>query len=131
MKKSTLKDNRTVKSYSEAFKQKVIQDISCGRKTKKEASRYYGCSEASIFNWIKRMNRLDLYNPTIRVQMPQENDQLRELKKQNKELKEALVKMQLKHLRSEADLEVALKELGYNSKEDFEKKQKANQSKKR
>ena len=63
--------------------------------------------------------------------MPQENDQLRELKKQNKELKEALVKMQLKHLRSEADLEVALKELGYNSKEDFEKKQKANQSKKR
>lgn len=131
MKKSTLKDNRTVKSYSEAFKQKVIRDISEGRKTKKEASRYYGCSEAAIFNWIKKMNRLDLYNPKIRVQMPQENEELRELKQKNKELKEALVQIQLKHLKSEADLEVALEELGYSSKEDFEKKQKANQSKKR
>ncbi len=131
MKKSKLKDNRTLKSYSEAFKQKVIQDISEGRKTKIEASRDYGCSESAIYSWIKKMSRLDLYNPKIIVQMPQEKDQLKELKQQNKELKEALIQIQLKHLKSEAYLEVAFEELGYTSKEDFEKKQKANQSKKR
>lgn len=131
MKKSTLKDNHTLKRYSEAFKQKVIRDISEGRKTKIEASRYYGCSEAAIYSWIRKMNRLDLYNPKVRVQMPQENEQIKDLKQQNKELKEALVQLQLKHLKSEADLEVALEELGYNSKEDFEKKQKASRSKKR
>ena len=131
MKKSTLKDNRTLKSYSEAFKQKVIQDISEGRKTKIEASRDYGCSESAIYSWIRKMSRLDLYNPKIIVQMPHEKDKLKELKQQNKALKEALVQIQLKHLKSEAYLEVAVEELGYTSKEDFEKKQKANQSKKR
>lgn len=63
--------------------------------------------------------------------MPQERDQIKELKQQIKELKEAVVQIQLKHLKSEADLAVALEELGYKSKDDFEKKQKANQSKKR
>lgn len=131
MKRSTLKDDRTLKQYSESFKQKVILEISEGRKTKKEASHYYGCSEATIYRWIRKMNRLDLFNPKVRVEMPHENDQLKSLKQQNKELKEALVQLQLKHLRSEADLEVALEELGYGSRKDFEKKHEANRSKKR
>ena len=131
MSKSTLKDNRTLKSYSESFKQKVLNEISDGKYTKNEVIRRYNIGTGTLYNWIRNMSRLELYNQKIRVQMPQERDEIKQLKKQIKELEQALVQIQLKHLKAEADLEVALEQLGYDSKEAFEKKQEANRSKKR
>ena len=130
MKKTTLKDGRTIKHYSESFKQKVLREITEGKITKNEAQRKYKIGAGSLYLWIKKYHRTDLYNPTIRIEMPKERDQKKALQQENKELKEALIQMQLKQLKSEADLAVALEELGYSSKEDFEKKQKANLSKK-
>ena len=62
--------------------------------------------------------------------MPKERDKKKALELENKQLKEALIQLQLKHLKSEADLECALEELGFSSKEAFKKKLKANPSKK-
>ena len=129
MSRSTLKDSRIVKRYSEVFKQKVLQDIATGRYSKQEAIRVYGLSNGAIYNWIKKSNRLDLLNKRVRIEMANEKDQLKELKSKLKEMESAMVQMQLKHLKSEADLAVAVEELGYEDKEEFLKKRKANRSK--
>lgn len=129
MSRSTLKDSRIVKRYSEAFKQKVLQDIATGKYNKQEAIRVYGLSSGAIYNWIKKSNRLDLLNKRVRIEMANEKDQLRELKSKLQEMESAMVQLQLKHLKSEADLAVAVEELGYKDKEEFLKKRKANRSK--
>ena len=123
--KVNLKDNRTVKRYSESFKQKVLQEITEGRITKAGAHHKYGMGFGTIYAWIRKYRRLELYNPKIRVEMPQELDEIKALKKRIKELENALVNTQLKHLTTEAELIVALQELGYNSTEDFKKKEKS------
>jgi len=129
MQKPTLKDNIIIRRYSEVFKQKVLQEIAQGKYSKQEVIRVYGLSAGSIYNWIKRSNRLDLLNKRVRIEMANEKDQLKELKSKLKEMESAMVQMQLKHLKSEADLAVAVEELGYKDKEEFLKKRKANRSK--
>lgn len=130
MKVVQLKDSRAVKHYSEAFKQKVLKEIRTGKFTKNEICRKYGISVGSIYFWIKKYNCFELYNPRIYVQMPNELEENQSLREENKRLKEALVQLQLKHLKSEADLVIALEQLGYVNKEEFEKKRKANPYKK-
>ena len=115
--KVNLKDNRTIRRYSEAFKFKVLQEISEGRITKKEASRKYGCSEATIFSWIEKYHRFELYNPRVEIKMPEEKKELKELKKENKRLKDALVQLQLKNLKAECDLEAAMEVFGFTAEE--------------
>ena len=127
--KVNLKDGRTIRHYSEAFKLKVLQDISEGHLSKKEASRKYGCSEASIFSWIRKYGRFDLYNPTIEIRMPTEKSEIKKLEKENKRLKDALVQMQLKNLKAECDLEAAMEVFGFTA-EELEKKAGASHSKK-
>jgi len=124
-----LKDGRTVKRYSEAFKQKVLNEISEGGVTKKEASRKYSISEAAIFSWIKKYSRLDLYNPHVYIKMPNEKDKLKALEEELAELKEAMIDSQIKAWKSESYLEVALEMLGMD-KAEFEKKRNALASKK-
>ena len=126
MKKVQLKDNRTIKRYSESVKSKILKEISEGRITKQEAVRKYGISPSSIYYWMERYNRLDLYNPTVRIMKTNERDQLKKLQNKVKELEKALATTQLRHIRSEADLSLALEILGYKDKEEFEKKTKSN-----
>ena len=115
--KVNLKNNRTLRRYSEAFKFKVLQEISEGRITKKEASRKYGCSEAAIFSWIEKYHRFELYNPSVEIKMPGDKNQVNALKKEVKELKEALVQLQLKNLKAECDLEAAMEVFGFTAEE--------------
>ena len=115
--KVNLKNNLTIRRYSEAFKFKVLQEISEGRITKKEASLKYGCSEKAIFTWIEKYHRFELYNPRIEIKMPSEKNQVRELKKEVKDLKEAMVQLQLKHLKAECDLEAAMEVFGFTAAE--------------
>jgi transposase-like protein len=131
MKVVKLKDSRTVKHYSEAFKQRILKEIRTGKFSKNEICRKYGISVGSIYFWIKKYNYYELYNPRIRIEMPNEIEKNKSIREENKRLKEALVRLQLKHLKSEADLAIAMEQLGYENKEEFEKKRKANPYKKR
>lgn len=128
-KKTRLKDHRTVRNYSNSFKIKVLEDLESGRLTKNEVVRHYGIGAGTLYQWIKKFGRLDLYNPRVIIQMPQERDQIKSLKQEIAELKEAMIESQLKAIRAESDLEVALEMLGVD-KSHFEKKQKASHSKK-
>ncbi len=117
--------------YSEAFKQQVVQEIEIGKHNLSSARKAYGIrGDETIQIWIRKMGKLELLNKIVRIEMPQEKDQMKELKRQNKELKEALVKMQVKQLRTESDLEVAMELLGYTDTEAFKKKLEELQSKK-
>ena len=126
-KKATLKNNSTVKRYSEALKLQALSDLSTGKRTKSEVINFYGVNPSTLYGWIKKYGRLDLYNPQLIVQMPQEPDRIKSLEAQVKELKEALVQSQLKQLRAECDLEVALEMMG-TSKDHFAKKRDASHS---
>jgi len=124
-----LKDGRTIRYFSESVKLKILDDIESGRMTKNEASRHYDVSVASIYRWMKKFGRLDLYNPRVIIQMPSEKDKIKALKEELAELKEAMIQTQLRSIKAESDLEVALEMMGLD-KPSFEKKQKAPHSKK-
>jgi len=123
---------RPIHRYSEAFKQKVISEIESGHHSLHSAQQAYQIGgDATISNWINKMGKLELLNKIVRIEMPQEKDQIKELKAQVKELKEALIQTRLKELRADCDLEVAMEMLGYKDKEAFKKKLEQYQSKKR
>jgi transposase-like protein len=124
-----LKDGRTIRRYSESVKLKILDEIHSGRMTKNEASRQYDVSVASIYKWMRKFGRLDLYNPRVTIQMPTEKDKIKALKEEIAVLKEAMIQSQLKAIKAESDLEVALEMMGLN-KSSFEKKQQAPHSKK-
>ena len=128
-KKTRLKDNRTVRSYSNSFKIKVLGELESGRMTKREVIQHYGVGPGTLYGWIKKFARFDLYNPRVIIQMPQERDKIKSLNQEIAELKEAMIQSQLKAIRAESDMEVALEMLGVD-KAHFAKKQEASRSKK-
>ena len=109
---------------------KVVESISSGMMTKQEACRHYNIGVGTLYNWIEKTSRLDLYNPRIRVEMPSDQDEKKRLVKRVKELEKALVQSQLERIESTADLEVALEMLGYESLAAFKKKLESDRSKK-
>jgi transposase-like protein len=117
-----LKDNRIIRTYSESFKLKVLSEIESGRYSKSESGQVYGISQGSIYRWIKRYSKFDLLNQRIRIETMEEKDQIKSLKKEISQLKEALANKDVKLLVNEALLEVLRKELGYKSIDELKKK---------
>lgn len=117
-----LKDDRIVKSYSENFKLKVLSEIESGRLTKCEASRIYGVATGSIYKWIIKYSKFELYNHRIRIETMDEKDRIKALEEENRRLKEALADKDVKLLVSDAMLEVLRKQMGFSSIEELKKK---------
>ena len=129
--KTQLKNSQTVRRYSQAFRRKVLLELTEGKYTKNEVIRLYGMNPATLYDWIRKMKRLDLLNHRVRIEMADEKDKIKELQARIKELEGALVQTQLEHLKSEAYLAVTMEELGYNDKSELPKKPKAKRSKRR
>lgn len=72
-----LKHNQELKSYSETFKFKVLTEIENGRYTKNEAARFYGISTGSIYQWMKKYDKLALLNKRVRIETMEEIDRLK------------------------------------------------------
>lgn len=121
---------KTIKRYSESFKLGLLEELSRGESTKQELRLRYRLGHETINSWIKKYNRVDLLNRVIRIQKPEDLDESKELKKRITELEKALAQTQLDHLKSAASLNVAVRELGYKDRTEFEKKYEAKQSKK-
>jgi len=117
-----LKDNRTVKSYSESFKLKVITDLEKGELSKNEIVRKYGISFKSLYNWIKKYSRFDLMNRSVRIETMQEKDQIKSLKEEIKRLKEALADKDVELHISHSYLEYFSEKFGYESVDELKKK---------
>ncbi len=70
MKNTKLKDSRTIRRYSESFKFKVLRELELGKSTKNELVKKYDISPGSLYFWIKKYHRDDLFNPRISIEMP-------------------------------------------------------------
>ena len=78
--------------YSMSFKRQVVSELESGRfDSIGQASEHYGISGSeTVRKWLRKFGRNHLCPKVIRVEKPNEQDQVRQLKKQIKQLKEAL-----------------------------------------
>ena len=105
---------RAVIRYSLGFKQQVIRQLESGRfGSITEAQEHFGITgSATIRNWLRKYGRNHLCAKVVRVEKPDEKNQIRELKKQIRQLKEALGQTQAEKVIGEEFLNIACEEMG-------------------
>jgi transposase-like protein len=106
-----------------AFKQQVIADLESGRFGSIEAAReHYGIGgKGTVRRWLKKYGRNHLAPKVIRVEKPDEADQIRQLKQQVEQFQKALGRTQLEKMMEEAFLHQACLAMGTDA-ETFKKK---------
>jgi transposase-like protein len=117
-----LKDDRVQKSYSENFKLKVLSEIESGRLTKQEAIRLYGLGNGTIYKWIRKYSKFELYNQRVRIETMDEKDRIKALEEENRKLKQIMADKDVKLLVNDAMLEVLRKQMGLKSVAELKKK---------
>ena len=115
------KNEYVTRRYSEAFKLKILAELSSGKYSKRELSRIYGLQSSTINVWIKKYDRKDLMNTRIMVENKDEISRLKELQKENEQLKKLLIRKDLDKLVLDSYLEVAAENLGYKTVEELKK----------
>ena len=107
-------NQKLVYRYSIAFKQQVIEQFESGRFSSiNEAKEHYGISGAcTIQKWLHKYGRHQLCAKVVRVEKPDEKDQIRALKQQIRQLKEALGQTQAEKIIGDEFLKIACQELG-------------------
>ena len=114
---------RTVIRYSLGFKQQVIRQLESGRfGSISEAQEHFGIKGPSTIScWLCKYGRNHLCAKVVRVEKPDEKNRIRELKKQVRQLKEALGQTQAEKVIGEEFLKIACEGLGQDV-ESFKKK---------
>ena len=114
---------KTVIRYSQSFKQQVISDLESGRfSTLAQAKEHYGISGAvTIRNWLLKYGKNHLCAKVVHVEKPDEKSKILELKKQIRQLKEALGQTQAENVLNQEFLKIACEEMGQDI-ESFKKK---------
>jgi len=107
-------DRRVIVRYSSSFKREVVSQLESGRFSSiREAMAHYGITgRATVKRWLGQHGRNALCPKVVRVEKPNEKDEIVELKKQIRQLKEALGQTQAEKLIGEAYLEIACEEMG-------------------
>ena len=105
--------DRVVRRYSVCFKRRVISELERGRFESIQAAReHYGIGGATtIQGWLKRYGKNHLQAKVVRVETPNEADQIRELKAKVKQLEQALGRTQAERILDEEYLKLACAEL--------------------
>ena len=117
-----LKNQQTIKRFSESVKLKVLSELSEGKYTKRELSRIYNVGPSTITDWIHKYQRKDLLNQRVTVENMDELSRIHALQKELAQLKELLIKKDLDNLMISSYLEVAAEELGFKDVEALKKK---------
>ena len=115
--------SRVVIRYSTAFKQQVVSDLESGRfGSLQSAQEHYGIGGlGTVQNWLRKYGKNHLCTRVVKVEKPDEKDQIRQLKKQIKQLEQALGKTQAENVLNQSYLEIACEGLGQDV-ESFKKK---------
>jgi len=115
------KNDQVLRRYSEAFKLKVLAELSSGNYTKRQLARIYGMNSSTINEWIKKYDRKELMNTRVMVETKDEIGRIKDLQKEIKQLKKLILKKDLDELVYESYLEVAAKKLGYKNVSELKK----------
>jgi len=84
-------------SYSEAFKQKVVEEVLRGKYSIEECRKVYDIRGGStIQNWLVALGHQDKLGRRIRIEMKDERDKLKAQEKQLKEYERIIAKQQVK-----------------------------------
>lgn len=103
----------TIVRYSEAFKHQILREIEKGDLTINSARIKYGISGAhTIQNWARKYSSFGILPKLIRVEKPNEKDQVKALKAEIRDLKIALADMLLDKAIAESTLEVICEKHG-------------------
>jgi transposase len=115
--------HRTVIRYSNCFKRQVIEQLEAGRFSSiNEAREHFGIrGKFTIQYWLKKYGHNHLCAKVVRVEKPNETNQIRELKKQIKQLKEVLGQTQAEKVIGDEFLAIACEKMGLDV-EEFKKK---------
>jgi transposase len=110
--------------YSEAFKLQVLRELEEGTfATKAAAYRTYGIrGSGSIERWATKYGKNHLIGKVIRVETPNEINEVKELRKRVRNLEKALADERLGHMFDDAYLKIACRAAGIDDVEDFKKK---------
>lgn len=102
-----MRRERIIPRYSTAFKRKVVCEIENGKLSIHQAQKLYdiGGTE-TIQRWIKKLGKTHLLNKVIYIQMKDEPDKIKQLKKEKQELESALAKAHLKIITLESTVKV-------------------------
>jgi transposase-like protein len=121
--------DRIIKRYSVSFKMRVISELESGRFESIEAARrhYEIGGSTTIQKWLSRHGKNHLQGKVVRVEVPNERDRIRELKKRIAELEQVLGRTQAENMLNATFLELACQELG-RQVDDFKKKAGGSQS---
>jgi transposase-like protein len=113
----------THKRYSEAFKRQVVEEISRGKHlSPQSAKKTYGIGGSeTVEKWVRKYGREDLLPKRIRIETMKEIDELKEARKQIRELKAAVADAHIDFCLEKAYLTIACKRLG-EDREGFKKK---------
>lgn len=115
---------RTHWKYSEGFKMQVIRELEEGKFASTEAlRRTYGIGGmGTVPSWIRKYGKTHLLTRVIRVEKPEEQSELSQLKKRVKTLEKALADAHLDLKLEEAYTQIACKAAGIEDVNDFKKK---------
>jgi len=114
---------KIVRRYSEAFKLQVVSELDSGKLGSiAEARERYGIAgKMTVQSWLRKYGKEHQRTRIIRVETPNERDQLKKLKQENERLKRALADEHLKAALYESWFEVACEEFGVQDVETFKK----------
>lgn len=108
--------------YSESFKQQVLEELSQGIYSANELQRRYGIKgSTTIACWARKIGNFNLIPKTIRVETPQEKDEIAALKLEIKRLKMSIADIVTDRVIAESTLEVICEQQGLDI-EDVKKK---------
>src|ERR1700709_1179320 len=91
---------RLILRYSQAFKRQVVDDIESGRFASiAAASAHHGIAgKTTVRKWVLRLGRNHLLAKVVRVEKPDEANQLLQLRRQIEQLQKALGQTQAENL---------------------------------
>ena len=114
---------RVIKRYSECFKRQVVEELENGRfESITQARLHHGIPGATtVQKWINQYGKNHLQAKVVRVEKPDEQDQIRAYQKRVAQLEQALGKTQAENVLNAAFLKLACGRLGEDV-EDFKKK---------
>lgn len=110
--------------YSEAFKMEMVRELEAGNyETAGGLARAYGIrGSRTVARWVRQYGRDHLLRKVVRVERPEERDQVRVLEQRVRELEKALADAHLDQRLERAYLELACEAGGIMDVEAFKKK---------
>jgi transposase-like protein len=111
-----LKQRRT---FSEAVRKQVVNDVESGKSTVLEASRELSVAPATVYRWLNKYSRFMKSNKALVVEDKSEASKTRKLEQENKELLAMIGRMQIEKELTERIIEEAGRHYGVDLKKNF------------